>query len=90
MKNDSTTTILNLVLATLVILGVMFAVLSIWRMRDLRRLQPQVQAEMQQVNFVSMKAQALLQDTVAFNATAKSPELTQIIQSVQTPQPAAK
>jgi hypothetical protein len=90
MKNDSTTVFLNFVLAALVILGVLFALMNIWRTHTLRQLQPRVQAELQQVQLVSMKAQALLQDTIAFNATARNPELAQIIQSVQTPQPAAK
>ena len=90
MKNDSTTVFMNFVLAALVILGVLFALMTVWRTHTLRQLQPRVQAELQQVQLVSMKAQALLQDTIAFNATAKNPELAQIIQSVQTPQPAAK
>ena len=90
MKNDSTTTALNFVLAALVILGVVFALLSIWRMRDLRRIQPQVQVQMQQAQVVTMRAQQLLQETIAFNATAKSPELNQIIQSVESSQTVAK
>jgi hypothetical protein len=87
MKNDSTTLFLNLVLAGLVILGVFFALLGIWRTRDLRHLQGQVQTKMQQIQLASAKAQALLNDTIAYNATARNPELNQIIQSVQ---PAAK
>jgi hypothetical protein len=90
MKNDSTTTFLNIVLAALVTLGVLFALMSIWRTHDLRQLQPRVQAEVQQVQVVSMKAQALLQDAMTYNATARNQELAQIIQSVQPPQPAAK
>ena len=89
MKNDTTTTFLNFVLAALVILGVLFALLSIWRTRDLRRLQTSLQVQMQRYQITSVRAQQLLTDTVAFNATAKNPELAQIIQSAQTPQPAA-
>jgi hypothetical protein len=90
MKNDSTTMFLNVVLAAFVILGVMFALFSIWRMRDLRHMQPRVQAAIQQAQSRTMLAQQLMQDTVAFNNTAKSPELAQIIREAQTPAPAAK
>jgi hypothetical protein len=82
MKNDSTTTFLNFVLAALIILGVVFALFSIWRTRDFRQLQTRVQLEMQKYNMASMKAQAILNETITYNATAKNPELAQIIQSV--------
>ena len=51
----------------------------------LRRIQPQVQVQMQQAQVVTMRAQQLLQETMTYNATTKSPELAQIIQSVQQP-----
>jgi hypothetical protein len=89
MKNDSMTTFLNFVLAALVILGVVFAVLTIWRTRDLRHMQTQVQALMQRSQVTTARAQALLTDTVNFNATARSAELAQIIQSAQPAQAAA-
>ena len=59
MKSDTTTAALNFVLAALVILGVVFALLSIWRTRDLRHLQAnlQMRAQIVQANF--MRAQAL-------------------------------
>jgi hypothetical protein len=90
MKNDSTTTALNLILAALVFLGVLFALLSIWRMHNFRRLDPQVRVQLQQAQIVGMRAQQLLQETITYNETAKSPELAQIIKSAQTPPPAAK
>lgn len=90
MKNDSTTTFLNFVLAALVMLGVFFALLSIKRTRELRRMQPGVNAAMQQAQIRTMQAQQLLQDTVAFNNPARSPELAQIIHDAQAPAPAAK
>ena len=86
MKNDTTTTLLNFVLAVLVILGVVFALMTMSRTRDLRQLQSR--AQIAQINF--MRAQALANDVMAFNATAKSPELAQILQSAQPQQPAAK
>jgi len=90
MKNDSTTTFLNFVLAALVILCVMFAVLSIWRQRDLRHMQTQLQVEMQRSQVTSARAQQLLQDTINFNNTAKNPDLAQIIRAAQTPAAPAK
>ena len=91
MKNDTTTTLLNFVLAVLVILGVAFALMSMSRTREVRQMQTSLQLEMQKVQAGSMKAQALLNDVIAYNATAKNLELQQIIQSAQAPaQPAAK
>jgi hypothetical protein len=90
MKNDTTTTVLNFVLAGLVILGVLFALLNIWRTRDLRHMQTALQIEMQRSQVTSARAQALLNDVISFNNTAKNPELAQIIKSAETPQSAAK
>lgn len=90
MKNDSTTTVLNIVLAALVILGVVFALLNIWRTRDLRQMQTSLQVQMQRANVTSARAQSLLTDVIAFNATAKNPELAQIIKSAEVPQSAVK
>lgn len=83
MKNDTTTTFLNFVLAALVILGVLFALLSIYRTRDLRHIQSQVQYRLQTFQVASVKAQALLNDAILYNNTAKNPEMAAIIQSVQ-------
>ena len=90
MKNDMTTTFLNLVLAMLVILCVLFGIRSIWQVHQQRNTTSLV--ELQRMNFqvASMRAQALLNDTIQYNATAKNPELTQIIQSVSPAAPAAK
>ena len=84
MKNDTTTTVLNFVLAALVILGVGFAILSMKRTRELRQLSLNATT----ANNALMRAQALANDATAFNATAKSPDLTRILQSIQ-PKPAA-
>lgn len=90
MKNDSTTTFLNFVLAVSVILGVLFALLGIWKGHSARVIQSQVQFQAMSFQNASAKAQALLNDTIAYNATAKNPELAAIIQSVQTPAPAVR
>jgi hypothetical protein len=79
MKNDTTTTLLNFVLSALVILGVVFALLTMSRTRDLRTLS--VNATVANSNI--MRINALLNDVVAYNATAKSPELTKAIQVLQ-------
>ena len=81
MKSDTTTTVLNFILAMLVILGVVFALLSMKRTRDFRILS----ANATLANSALMRAQGLANDTAAFNAAAKSPELTRILQSVQPP-----
>lgn len=85
MKNDTTTTFLNFVLAALVILGVLFALLGIWRSRDLRHMQTSLQSQMQRSQIAGARAQALLNDVIAYNASAKSQELEQIIKAAQTP-----
>ena len=85
MKSDTTTTILNFVLAVLVILGVVFALLTITRMREFRQLTGNATV----ANTALMRAQALANDAAAYNATAKNPDLARILQSIQ-PKPAAK
>jgi len=85
MKSDTTTTVLNFILAVLVILGVVFALLSITRTREFRTLTATATLD----NAKLMQAQGLANDTAAYNATAKSPELTRILQSIQ-PKTAAK
>ena len=87
MKNDPTTTLLNFVLAILVVLCVAFGMLYLMRTHQLRQLE----AEAQVAQSNSMRVQALLRDVVAYNNTAKSPELNQILQSAMNPQqPPAK
>ena len=83
MKSDSTTTVLNFILAMLVVLGVVFALLSMKRTRDFRILS----ANATLANSALMRAQGLANDTAAFNAQAKSPELTKILTAIQ-PKPA--
>jgi hypothetical protein len=90
MKNDSTTTFLNFVLAALVILGVLFALLSIWRTHDLRQIQPRVQMQLQAFQGDAVRIQALVNDVAVYNATAKSAELAQIIDVLKAPAPVAK
>lgn len=84
MKNDTTTTVLNFVLAALVILGVVFALLAMNRTRELRQMSLNATI----ANNALVRAQGLANDVAAYNASAKSPELTRILQTIQ-PKPAA-
>jgi hypothetical protein len=79
MKNDTTTTLLNFVLAVLVILGVVFALMSMSRTRELRTLSLNAAA----ANNNIMRVNALLNDVVNYNATAKAPELAKAIALLQ-------
>jgi uncharacterized protein (UPF0333 family) len=85
MKNDTTTTVLNFVLAVLVILGVTFALMAMSKTRELRQLTLNATI----ANNTIMRAASLANDTAAYNVQAKSPELTRILASIQ-PKPAAK
>jgi hypothetical protein len=80
MKSDATTTALNFVLAMLVILGLVFASMSILRTRELRIMSSNAAI----ANSMLVKAQGLAMDAAAYNAKANSPELTRILQSVQS------
>ena len=84
MKSDGTTTLLNFVLWMLVILGVVFAIWGITRQRELRQLTTSATI----ANARLLQAQSLLNDATVFNASAKNPDLTRILQSIQ-PKPAA-
>ena len=80
MKSDTTTTVLNYALAVVVILGVVFALFTIFRARNLRNITPVAM----QVNTKLMMVQSLVNDVNNYNQQAKSPELTKILQTFQT------
>jgi len=79
MKSDTTTTALNFILAVLVVLGVVFALLTMTRNREFRQLTTSATL----ANSALMRAQGLANDTAAFNTKAQSPDLTRILQTVQ-------
>ncbi|HZL79322.1 MAG TPA: hypothetical protein VFC17_10765 [Candidatus Limnocylindrales bacterium] len=85
MKNDTTTTVLNFVLAVMVILGVTFALMAMAKTRELRQLTLNATI----ANNTIMRAASLANDTAAYNVQAKSPELARILAAIQ-PKPAAK
>ena len=80
MKNDNITTALNFVLAILAILGVIFALQTIFRTREFRSLQ--FQAIM--ANNTIMRVQSLANDTLAYNQKNPNPDLTRLLQAIQT------
>lgn len=86
MKNDAMTTILNFVLAVFIVLSIAFAIMFLIRNHQLRA----IQARAQNLQIRTVQAQALLRDVMSYNATAKSPELNQILQGAVNGQAPAK
>ena len=76
MKNDNITTVLNLVLAVLAILGVIFALQTIFRTRELRSLQMQAT----QANGYRLGVEALANDAVAYSKQNSNSEILRILQ----------
>jgi hypothetical protein len=76
MKNDNITTALNLVLAVLAILGVIFALQTIFRTRELRSLQMQAT----QANGYRLGVEALANDAVAYSKQNSNSEILRILQ----------
>jgi len=79
MKNDNITTALNLVLAVLAILGVFFALRTIFLTRELRSLQ--IQAT--QANAYMMQVESLANDAYAYSQKNPNPEIQRILQPPQ-------
>jgi len=81
MKNDNLTTALNLVLAVLAILGVVFALQTIFRTRTLRTMQ--IQAT--QANTYRMAVEALANDAIAYSQKNPNSDIVRILQPAQAP-----
>ncbi len=79
MKNDNITTLLNLVLAVSVILGVVFALQTIFRTHELRTLQ--IQAN--QANAYRMAVESLANDTLAYSQKNPNADILRIVQPAQ-------
>lgn len=79
MKNDNITTALNLVLALLVILGVVFALRTIFLTRELRTLQFQAT----QANAYVMGIEAIANDTIAYSQKNPNADILRILQDAQ-------
>ncbi len=85
MKSELTSLILTFVLGLLAILGVVFAMQTIFLTREFRS----ISAQATYANNSLMQAQALAADVGAYNAKYPSPELTKLLAAVQ-PKPAAR
>jgi hypothetical protein len=81
MKNETLNGVLTSVLGVLVVLGVIFALRVVFVTRDSRMLQGQAILD----NARIMQARQLANDVAVYNQTAKSPELSRILQSLQPP-----
>ena len=79
MKNDNITTALNLVLAVLAILGVIFALQTIFRTRELRSLQMQAT----QANGYRMAVESLANDAFAYSKQNPNSDILRILQPAQ-------
>jgi secreted Zn-dependent insulinase-like peptidase len=86
MKCETTNTVLTFVLGVLALLGVIFALQTIFRTREYRSLTMQAAV----ANSTFMRVQALANDAQAYNQKSPNPELTRIIQSVLAKQPATQ
>ena len=78
MKCNTTNTVLTLILAVLVLGGVLFALQTIFRTRELRSIS--LQATM--ANSTLMQEQALFNDCLEYSKT--HPAITPILESVQS------
>jgi len=85
MKNDTTTTMLNFVLAVLVILGVVFALLTTHKVNKARSMQQPLMIASQRFQANLGRMQALLNDVIIYNKTANNPELAEIIKGASAP-----
>ena len=79
MKPDMTNTILTFFLGVLAVLGVVFALQTMFLTRDLRNLQ----AQATQCQNALMRVQSLANETATYNQKTPSPELLRILQSAQ-------
>jgi hypothetical protein len=68
----------------------MFAIMTILSTHRIRQIQPHVQMQAQIFQNDFVRVQALVADSMTYNATANNPELNQIIQSLRNPAPAGK
>ncbi len=79
MKCETTNTVLTYILGVLALLGVIFALQTIFRTREYRSMT--VQAA--QANNALMRVQSLANDAQAYNQKNPSQELARILQSAQ-------
>jgi hypothetical protein len=85
MKCETTNTVLNFVLAVLVVSGVFFGLMTILRTHEFRALNPLAI----QANAKLMMMQSFVNDVGTYNNQVKSPEITRMLQPLLT-KPAAR
>ena len=83
MKCETTNTILTFVLGVLALLGVIFALKTVFHARELRSLQMAIP----QKNFM-LTVQSLYNDSVEYGKT--HPDINRILQTVQAPKSATR
>jgi hypothetical protein len=86
MKSGITNTVLTFALGVLAVAGVIFVLRTVIQTRELRTMTIQAAGENGYLN----QAQSLLNDVAVYNQKNPSPELTKILQSVQSHAAAAK
>jgi hypothetical protein len=79
MKSDTTTTVLTFVLFLLVICGVFFAILTMMRTSEFRKLNIEASRDKDTL----MRVQNLAGEVNAYNQKNPSPGLTQLLQAAQ-------
>jgi hypothetical protein len=84
MKCETTNSVLTFILGVLVLLSVVFALRTVDHMHELRALQMAVPE-----NSYMVTVQRIYEEASAYNKKNPSPELTRILQSVET-KPAAR
>ena len=80
MKCETTNTVLTWVLGALVLLGALFALQTIFRMREFRTLQFQAG----QANAYRMAVESLANDTLAYSQKNPNADILRIMQPAQT------
>jgi hypothetical protein len=86
-KSETMNSILTFFLGLLALLGVIFALQTIFLTRELRQLNAQAAADNNNLMQIQGPAQALINDVIAFNKSNPSPELTKLLQPAK---PASK
>ena len=79
MKSETMNSVLTFVLGAFVVIGVIFALQTIFRTREIRLLQAQVAG----INANYMRLQALANDVNAYNQKTPNAELTSILQAAR-------
>ncbi|MGH7943355.1 MAG: hypothetical protein ACREFR_20030 [Limisphaerales bacterium] len=79
MKNETLNGVLTFILGVLVVLGVIFALRVVNVSHEMRQLETAAAIDNNKLNL----AQAVLNETVAYNNKFKNPQLTSILNAVK-------